>query len=147
MSQAGSRRGLHALRDPAFLRQACTDFPGRVVVGIDAHAGVVATDGWARSGDLPAVELALFFFNDCVSSLIYTEIAQDGMLAGNDVDATLALAAAVSTPVIASGGIGQAAHLRTLNARSEGMLEGVVLGRALYDGTLSLADALRIAAE
>ena len=139
--------GSAAVRDPDFVRAACRQFPGRVVIGIDARDGMVATDGWARSGTLSAVELALRFEQEGVAAIIYTEISRDGMLGGMDIDSTLALAAAVSLPVIASGGIGEPAHLRDVAQRSQGMLEGVVLGRALYDGRLSLAEALRIAAE
>ena len=139
--------GSAAVRDPDFVRAACRQFPGRVVIGIDARDGMVATDGWARSGTLSAVDLALRFEQEGVAAIIYTEISRDGMLAGMDIDTTLALAAAVSVPVIASGGIGEPAHLRNVAQRSQGMLEGVVLGRALYDGRLSLAEALRIAAE
>jgi len=139
--------GSAAVRDPDFVRAACRQFPGRVVIGIDARDGMVATDGWARAGTLSAVELALRVEGEGVAAIIYTEISRDGMLGGMDIDTTLALAAAVSLPVIASGGIGEAAHLRNVAQRSEGMLEGVVLGRALYDGRLSLAEALRIAAE
>jgi phosphoribosylformimino-5-aminoimidazole carboxamide ribotide isomerase len=139
--------GSAAVRDPDLVRQACRAFPGRVVIGIDARDGIVATDGWAVSGTLTAIELAMRVEQEGVAAIIYTEISRDGMLGGMDIDGTLALAAAVSLPVIASGGIGEAAHLRALAQRSEGMLEGVVLGRALYDGRLSLAEALRIAAE
>ncbi len=148
--EAGMARvilGSAAVREPDLLRAACRQYPGRVAVGIDARDGVVATDGWAQSGGMTAVELALRVEQDGAAAIIYTEIARDGMLGGNDIDATLALAAAVSTPVIASGGIGTPAHLRALARQGEGMLEGVVLGRALYDGRLSLPEALRIAAE
>ena len=147
---AGVRRvilGSAAVRDPDFVREACREYPGAVVIGIDAREGIVATDGWARSGGMGAVELALRVEQDGAAAIIYTEIGRDGTLGGNDIDMTLALAAAVSIPVIASGGIGEAAHLRLLAQRGQGLLEGVVLGRALYDGTLGLAEALRIAAE
>ena len=139
--------GSAAVRTPELVRQCCRAYPGRVVIGIDARDGRVATDGWARTGTITAAELALRVEQEGVAALVYTDISRDGMLGGMDIDGTLALAAAVSTPVIASGGIGTAAHLRELVRRSEGMLQGVVLGRALYDGRLSLAEALRIAAE
>ncbi len=139
--------GSAAVRDPDLLRAACSTYPGRVVVGIDARDGVVATDGWAKAGTVNAIELALRAEQEGAAAIVYTEISRDGMLSGNDIEATLAMAAAVSTPVIASGGIGSPAHLRDLARQGEGMLEGVVLGRALYDGRLSLAEALRIAAE
>ncbi len=139
--------GSAAVRDPDLVRRACAAYPGRVAVGIDARDGVVAVDGWAKSGEMTAIELALRVEQDGAAAIIYTEISRDGMLSGNDVEASLALAASVSTPVIASGGIGTPEHLHALVRQGEGMLEGVVLGRALYDGRLSLAEALRIAAE
>ena len=139
--------GSAAVRDPELVRLCCRAYPGRVVIGIDARDGKVATDGWAKTGTMTAVELAIRVEQEGVAAIVYTEISRDGMLGGMDIDGTLALAAAISTPVIASGGIGTAAHLRELARRSEGMLQGVVLGRALYDGRLSLPEALRIAAE
>ena len=139
--------GSAAVKNPDLVREASRAHPGHIGVGIDARNGMVATEGWAEASTLGAVDVALRFEQDGVAAIIYTDIQRDGMLDGVDLDGTLALAAAVSTPVIASGGIGTTDHLRELARRANGMLEGVVLGRALYDGTVDLSEALRIAAE
>lgn len=139
--------GSAAVKTPALVREAARSFPGQVAVGIDARGGRVATEGWAEASLLTASEVGKRFEQDGVSAIIYTEILRDGMLEGVDVKATLALAQIVTIPVIASGGIGSAAHLRTLKAQGEGVLDGVIIGRALYDGRLSLPEALRIGAE
>ncbi len=139
--------GSAAVKNPLLVRDAARAFPGRVVVGIDARGGVVATEGWADASTLSGAEVARRFEQDGVAAMIYTEILRDGMLEGVDLDGTLALADSVRIPVIASGGIGDAGHLRALKARGAGIVEGVVIGRALYDGRLDLAEALRIAAE
>jgi phosphoribosylformimino-5-aminoimidazole carboxamide ribotide isomerase len=139
--------GSAAVKNPALVHEASRAFPGRVVVGIDARDGLVATEGWAEASALRAAEVARRFEQDGVAAIVYTEISRDGMLGGVDVDGTLALAEAVAIPVIASGGIGAPAHLRDLVQRAAGKLEGVILGRALYDGRLSFTEALRIAAE
>ena len=148
--QAGITRvilGSAAVKNPDLVRQAARRFPGRIVVGIDARHGHVATEGWADASTLTALDVARRFEQDGVAAIVYTEISRDGMLGGVDVDGTVALARAVSIPVIASGGIGEPAHLRTLAAQGKDVLEGVILGRALYDGRIELAQALRIAAE
>ena len=139
--------GSAAVKNPDLVRQASRAFPGRVVVGIDARHGLVATEGWAEASTLTAADIAKRFEQDGVAAIIYTEISRDGMLGGVDIDGTLALAASVAIPVIASGGIGTASHLRDLAVRAAGGLEGVILGRALYDGSLGFAEALRIAAD
>ncbi len=138
--------GSAAVKTPALVREAARAFPGRVVVGIDARDGLVATEGWAEASALTGIEVAKRFEQDGVAAIIYTEISRDGMLGGADIAGTIALARSVQIPVIASGGIGEAGHLRALVAEGNAVLEGVVLGRALYDGRLSLAEALRIAA-
>jgi phosphoribosylformimino-5-aminoimidazole carboxamide ribotide isomerase len=138
--------GSAAVKTPALVREAAREFPGRVVVGIDARHGQVATEGWAEATALTGIEVARRFEQDGVAAIIYTEISRDGMLGGVDTAGTLALAQAVQIPVIASGGIGEAAHLRSLVAEGGSILEGVILGRALYDGRLTLTEALRIAA-
>jgi phosphoribosylformimino-5-aminoimidazole carboxamide ribotide isomerase len=116
------------------------------VVGIDARDGRVATEGWAEASTLTAIEIARRFEQDGVAAIIYTEILRDGMLGGVDIAGTLALARAVRIPVIASGGIGEASHLHDLVQQAAGALEGVILGRALYDGRIGVQEALRIAA-
>ncbi len=139
--------GSAAVKDPALVRAASRAFPGRIVVGIDARDGRVATEGWAEASTLGAIEVARRFEQDGVAAIVFTEISRDGMLGGVDVEGTLALARGVTIPVIASGGIGEAAHLRDLSERAAGSIEGVILGRALYDGRLDFREALRIAAE
>ncbi len=139
--------GSAAVRTPALVLEACRAFPGRVAVGIDARDGLVATDGWAETSTLPAAELALRFEDAGVAAIIYTDIARDGMLQGLNLPATRALADRLRTPVIASGGVGALADLRALldAARAAaGAIEGVIVGRALYDGRVDLAAALAL---
>jgi phosphoribosylformimino-5-aminoimidazole carboxamide ribotide isomerase len=136
--------GSAAVKNPTLVRDASRTFPGRVAVGIDARAGLVATEGWAETSTLGALDLARRFEQDGVAAIIYTDIARDGMLVGVNIDATLALAGAISTPVIASGGIGSAADLRDLRRRADGRLAGVIVGRALYDGSVDAGEALSI---
>ncbi len=148
---AGVRRvilGSAAVKDPAFVREAARAWPGRVVVGIDAREGMVATEGWAQTSDLPVGELAARFADAGVAAIIYTDIGRDGMLGGLNLEATLALAATTPIPVIASGGVGSIDDLRALKrvaeAAPEGAIEGVIVGRALYDGRVDLAEALAL---
>jgi phosphoribosylformimino-5-aminoimidazole carboxamide ribotide isomerase len=136
--------GSAAVKNPELVREAARAHPGKVAVGIDARDGFVATEGWAESSTLRAEELARRFEQDGVAAIIYTDIARDGMLGGVNVEATLALADCVSAPVIASGGVGGAEDLRRLRACADGRLEGVIVGRALYDGRLDAAEAMRI---
>ncbi len=148
--EAGVRRvilGSAAVKDPALVRDACRAFPGRVAVGIDARDGIVATEGWAESSGVAALDLALRFEDCAVAAIIYTDIGRDGMLGGLNLDATLDLAARLQTPVIASGGVGSIGDLRALADRArgaEGTIEGVIVGRALYDGRIDLAAALEL---
>jgi phosphoribosylformimino-5-aminoimidazole carboxamide ribotide isomerase len=143
--EAGIRRvilGSIAARDPALVREACRRFPGRVVIGIDSRGGKVATEGWAEASTLGTIDLALRFEDAGAAAIIFTDIGQDGMLSGLSLDQTVALAQAVSTPVIASGGVGSVTDLRALRAiavEAPG-IEGVIVGRALYDGRLTLAE-------
>ena len=135
--------GSVAARDPALVRDACRRFPGRIVVGIDARDGMVATEGWAETTDLPAADLALRMADAGAAALICTDIARDGMLGGVNLEQTLALARLVSVPVIASGGVAGLDDLVALRAAAPGTsLAGVVVGRALYDGRLDPAAAL-----
>jgi phosphoribosylformimino-5-aminoimidazole carboxamide ribotide isomerase len=134
--------GTAAVRDPALVREAARLYPGRIAVGIDARDGRVAVDGWAKTSDISALELGRRFEDAGVAALIYTDIARDGALKGLNVEATLALAEAVSIPVIASGGIASIDDVKRLLAPDCSRLAGAIAGRALYDGRLDPAEAL-----
>jgi phosphoribosylformimino-5-aminoimidazole carboxamide ribotide isomerase len=136
--------GSAAVKDPAFARAACRAFPGRVALGIDARDGMVATEGWADVSDVRAVDLARRFEDAGAAAIITTDIARDGMLSGVNVAATAAMARAVAVPVIASGGVASAADLVALRAAKAG-IAGAILGRALYEGRLTPAEALAAA--
>ncbi|MEO1306110.1 MAG: 1-(5-phosphoribosyl)-5-[(5-phosphoribosylamino)methylideneamino]imidazole-4-carboxamide isomerase [Pseudomonadota bacterium] len=138
--------GTAALRDPDLVRAAATALPGQVVVGIDAKDGMVAVEGWAETSDMKAVELAKAFEGCGVAGLIVTDIARDGMKTGVNVDFTGEIADAVSIPVIASGGVASVQDIHDLRARvGIHPIYGSILGRALYDGDLTAADALAAA--
>ena len=134
--------GTAAVRDPALVRAAARAFPGRIAVAIDAREGRVAVAGWAEATEIAAADLARACEDAGVAALIHTEIARDGMLAGPDLAATRALAEAVALPVILSGGIGGAADLEAVRALAPAGVAGVIVGRALYDGRLGVAEAL-----
>ena len=137
--------GSAALKTPALVHEACRAFPGRVAVGIDARGGMVAAEGWAETSDISAAELGLRFEDAGVAAIIYTDIARDGMLGGLNLEQTRALADRLRTPVIASGGVGSLADLAALRDTARvatGTIAGVVVGRALYDGRVDLAQAL-----
>jgi len=136
--------GTAAVRDPGFVRAACRAFPGRVVVGVDARDGLVAVAGWAETSTLRALELAKRFADAGVAALLFTDVARDGALAGVNLAATAALARDSGLPVIASGGVAGIGDLEGLLALQEPLLQGVVIGRALYDGRLDPAAALRL---
>ena len=136
-----------AAKNPALVIDACKAFPGKIAVGIDARDGFVASEGWAETSSLPAVELGLKFEDAGVSAIIYTDISRDGMLQGLNLDATLDLAGRISTPVIASGGVGTVDDLVQLRARAAtapGRIDGAIVGRALYDGRVTVPDAIRV---
>jgi phosphoribosylformimino-5-aminoimidazole carboxamide ribotide isomerase len=137
--------GTAAARDPDLVRAAAKAHPGRVAVGIDARDGMVAVEGWAETTDLPAVDLARRFEDAGVAALVYTDIDRDGAMQGPNVAATAALARAVSIPVIASGGVSSLDDLRALKACGA-PLDGVISGRALYDGRIDLAQATALLA-
>jgi phosphoribosylformimino-5-aminoimidazole carboxamide ribotide isomerase len=143
--EQGVRRvilGTVALKDPDLVKDACRRFPGRVAVGIDAKGGKVAVEGWAETADITVLDLARKFEDAGVAALIYTDIDRDGVLAGPNVAATAALAAAIRIPVIASGGVSSLDDLRAL--KTVPGLEGVISGRALYDGRIDLAAAIAL---
>jgi phosphoribosylformimino-5-aminoimidazole carboxamide ribotide isomerase len=136
--------GTAAVRDPGFVRQAARDHPGRVAVGLDARDGKVAVEGWAETSELTALDIARRFEDAGVAAIVYTDVARDGMLTGLNLDATIALAEAVSIPVVASGGLASLDDVRALLAPRAGKLAGVIAGRALYDGRLDAAAALAL---
>ncbi|MCX8254700.1 1-(5-phosphoribosyl)-5-[(5-phosphoribosylamino)methylideneamino] imidazole-4-carboxamide isomerase [Beijerinckiaceae bacterium RH AL1] len=136
--------GTAAVRDPAFVREAAKRHPGKVAVGIDARDGFVAVEGWAERSELSAVELGRRFEDAGVAAIIYTDIARDGVLAGLNIEATLALAEAVAIPVIASGGLASLDDVRRLLQPDCARLDGAITGRALYDGRLDAAAALAL---
>lgn len=145
--EAGVRRvilGTVALKDPALVKDACRRYPGRVAVGIDARGGKVAVEGWAKTAEITARDLALRFEDAGVAAIIYTDIDRDGLLSGLNIEATAALARALSTPVIASGGLASLEDLRALLAVAEAGIEGAISGRALYDGRLDSVAALAL---
>jgi phosphoribosylformimino-5-aminoimidazole carboxamide ribotide isomerase len=136
--------GTRAVKEPAFVAEACAAFPGKVIVGLDAKDGLVATDGWAEVSDARATDLAKRFEADGVSAIVYTDIARDGMMQGVNVQATVAMAEASSIPVIASGGITDIEDIRALLAVSDRGICGAITGRAIYEGTLDVAQAQRL---
>jgi phosphoribosylformimino-5-aminoimidazole carboxamide ribotide isomerase len=136
--------GTAAVRDPALVKQAASAFPGRVVVGLDARDGRVAVEGWAATSELSALELARRFEDAGVAAIVYTDVARDGMLKGLNLDATIALAEAVSIPVVASGGLASIDDVRALLTPRAQKLAGAIVGRALYDGRLDAAEALKL---
>ncbi len=136
--------GTQAVREPDFVTRVCREFPGRIIVGIDASAGRVATDGWAEVSEVKAVDLARRFAADGVSAIVYTDIERDGMMQGVNVAATVALAQAGGIPVIASGGVTGLDDIRALKAVAGQGILGAITGRAIYEGTLDLAAAQAI---
>ena len=136
--------GTAAVRDPALVRTACKAHPGRIVVGVDARDGKVAVEGWAATSELTALELAQRFADAGVAALLFTDVGRDGALTGVNVEATAALARDSGLPVIASGGVAGLEDLRRLKAVAAQGIEGVVVGRALYEGRLEAAAALAL---
>ena len=136
--------GTVAVRDPELVKEACRKFPGKVAVGIDAKGGKVAVEGWAKASSLGVIELAKKFEGAGVAAIIYTDIDRDGILAGINWPSTLALADAVSIPVIASGGLASLDDIRRMMRPDARKLAGAITGRALYDGRIDAAEALQI---
>ncbi|HZD25587.1 MAG TPA: 1-(5-phosphoribosyl)-5-[(5-phosphoribosylamino)methylideneamino]imidazole-4-carboxamide isomerase [Alphaproteobacteria bacterium] len=139
--------GTLALRQPALVRDLCRRHPGRIAVGIDARGGRVAVEGWVEQSEIEALDLARRFEDAGAAAIIYTDIDRDGAMQGHNVEATAALATALATPVIASGGVTSLADLRALKAVADSGIEGVIVGRALYDGAIRLEDALALLGE
>jgi phosphoribosylformimino-5-aminoimidazole carboxamide ribotide isomerase len=136
--------GTAAVRDPALVKEAAKRFPGKVAVGLDARDGKVAVEGWAATSEMSALEIARRFEDAGVAAIIYTDVTRDGMLQGLNLDATIALADAISIPVIASGGLASIDDIKALLEPRARKLEGAIAGRALYDGRLDAAEALKL---
>ncbi|KAA3629888.1 MAG: 1-(5-phosphoribosyl)-5-[(5-phosphoribosylamino)methylideneamino]imidazole-4-carboxamide isomerase [Proteobacteria bacterium] len=148
--EAGARYviiGTKAVNEPHFISDLCAEFSGRVIVGLDAKGGKIATDGWSKLSRHDVVDMARHFENDGVEAIIYTDIQRDGMMSGLNVEATATLAEAINIPVIASGGVTDIEDIRRLCDVSDSGIYGVVLGRSLYEGTLDLAQAQSLADE
>lgn len=133
--------GTAAVKSPGFLHDACSAFPGQVIVGLDAKDGKVATDGWSKLSGHEVIDLAKKFEGYGVESIIYTDIGRDGMMGGVNIEATVKLAQAVSIPIIASGGVHQLSDIEALCAVQAEGIEAVICGRSIYEGTLDLATA------
>ena len=139
--------GTIALRDPSFVIAAAKIFPGKIVVGIDARNGMVAVEGWAKTSDMSAAQLGKKFQDAGVTSIIYTDIDRDGTMNGLNIENTVALSDALSIPVIASGGVASIDDLKILKlaaTKTNGTIEGVISGRAIYDGRLNIRDGIAI---
>lgn len=136
--------GTQAVKDPEFVDQACREFPGRIIVGLDAKDGQVAVQGWAEVSALAVTDLAKRFEQSGISAIIYTDIARDGMMSGVNLASTGDLAEAISIPVIASGGVSKLSDIEALLPLKPKGVEGVVTGRAIYEGGLDLAEAIAL---
>jgi phosphoribosylformimino-5-aminoimidazole carboxamide ribotide isomerase len=147
--ERGVRRvvlGTVALEKPDLVREACRRFPGRIAVGIDARDGLVAVEGWAKTSTVKALDLALTFEDAGVAAIVYTDINRDGAMGGLNVEATADLAFALTTPVIASGGVASIGDLAALKREEHTGIAGAICGRALYDGRIDAAEALALMA-
>ena len=138
--------GTVAVRDPDLVKRACNEFPGQIVVGIDARNGKVAVEGWVEESDMEATALAQIFEDVGVSAIVYTDIDRDGTGQGLNMISTIQLAQSTSIPVIASGGVGSLADLELVRDAAEYGVNGVIVGKALYDGRITPEDALKVAA-
>ncbi|RLK48136.1 1-(5-phosphoribosyl)-5-[(5-phosphoribosylamino)methylideneamino] imidazole-4-carboxamide isomerase [Alkalispirillum mobile] len=137
--------GTQAVRRPEFVNEACEAFPGHIIVGLDARDGRVATDGWEQVSEVLAVDLARRFESAGVNAIVFTDIGRDGMMKGVNVEATRELARGVSIPVIASGGVSSLDDVRALCAAVGDGIAGAIVGRAIYEGSLDLAEAQALA--
>ena len=137
--------GTKAVREPEFVERVCKQFPGHIIVGIDAKDGMVAVEGWAEVSDVKAIDLARRFENAGVSAIVYTDISRDGMMQGVNAEATAALAESISIPVVASGGITNMDDIHRLLEVADSGIDSAITGRAIYEGTLDFAEAQRVA--
>jgi phosphoribosylformimino-5-aminoimidazole carboxamide ribotide isomerase len=136
--------GTAAVRNPSLVKDAAKKYPGRIAVGLDARDGKVAVQGWAEISELSALDIARRFEDAGVAAIIYTDVSRDGMLKGLNLDATIALADSISIPVIASGGLASIGDIKALLQPRAKKLAGAIAGRALYDGRLDAAEALKL---
>lgn len=139
--------GTVALKNPALVKEACRAYPGKIAVGIDAKQGYVAVQGWAETSQMQAVDLALKFEDAGVCAIIYTDIGRDGAMQGPNLEETAALAHAISTPVILSGGVSSVDDLKEIRQYEQVGIEGAIIGRALYDGAINPKEALACCSE
>ncbi len=137
--------GTAALKDPGFVKDMARAYPGGIVVAVDARDGMIATEGWAEVSDVPVADMARRFEDAGVASLLFTDIGRDGMLKGCNIDATVDLARSTNLPVIASGGVKGLDDIRMLGLHADEGIEGVITGRALFEGRLDLAAAIAMA--
>ena len=136
--------GTIALNDPELVKTACKQFPGRIVVGIDAREGYVAVEGWAKTSRVKALDLALRFEDCGVAAIVFTDIDRDGVMTGVNLESTVDLAFALTTPIIASGGVSSLSDLEEIKRHEGSGIEGVISGRALYDGRINVGAALKL---
>jgi len=139
--------GTQAVRAPHFVSDVCLEFPGHIIVGLDAREGKVAVDGWSKLSRHDVIDMAQRFEQDGVSAIVYTDIGRDGMLSGVNVEATVKLAQSVTIPIIASGGISNLDDIRGLCEKAEEGIEGAITGRAIYEGSLDFAEGQKLADE
>ncbi len=139
--------GTQAVTAPHFVNDVCLEFPGHIIVGLDAKDGKVAVDGWSKLSRHDVIDMAKHFEADGVEALIYTDISRDGMMSGVNVDSTVKLAQSITIPVIASGGITNIDDIRALSKVAHEGISGAITGRAIYEGTLDFAEAQRLADE
>ncbi len=139
--------GTRAVSEPHFVNDLCFEFPGHIIIGLDAKDGKVAIDGWSKLSHHDVIDMAQHFEHDGVAAIIYTDISKDGMMQGVNIEATVKLAQSIRVPVIASGGVTDLEDIRRLcNVEEEG-ISGVIIGRALYEGTIDLAEAEKLVAD
>jgi len=136
--------GTAAVSAPHFVNDLCAEFPGHIIVGLDAKDGKVAIDGWSKLSNHDVIDMAQHFERDGVEAIVYTDISRDGMMQGVNVEATVKMASEISTPVIASGGISTLDDIKALQAVAEEGIMGAIIGRALYEGSIDLAEAQKL---
>ena len=136
--------GTKAVEDPSFIKELCDNFPGKIIVGVDAKNGEVATDGWKSISNKNTIELSKEFEDYGVSEIVYTDIEKDGMMEGLNIDATLNLAKNVNIPIIASGGVSCIDDIHEMSAYVDSGISGIIIGRALYEKKISIEEAKKI---